>query len=132
MNVHQEVQKLLGDMLDRVSGRVPLPVMEDIERVTDEISTLVMAHTVPAPDAGWDAYGFTPKELRIAQFLHSKLGKIVSHEAIMGALYFDKMGDEPDRDVLKVFMVRVRRKLEGSEFSILTEHGFGWRMIRNH
>lgn len=124
MDVHTEVSKLLEQMLDLV----PREREKDAERLTDEISTLVMAYSMPAIDNTFDGIRMTPQELRMVELLHAKRGKFVTREALLCAMSYDKH-DAPEEKVVDVYIFKLRKKLDGTRFSIENQHGFGYRLL---
>lgn len=127
MNAHEQVSDLLGKLL----ALVPASRDPEAERLTDEISTLVMAYTLPTVNEEFDGVGLSRHELRVVELLHARIGRIVTRQAIMSAVYFDSHGDdEPGQKILDIFVMRSRQKLKSSHFVIETEHGIGYRMVR--
>lgn len=80
----------------------------------------------------WKKYGLAKKPARICALLHKRLGKTVSRDAILDAMYFDNTAGEDKlidaRKLIDVFVCQAKKKLERSPFSIDNDWGEGFRM----
>lgn len=127
MDAHAEVSRLLEKMLDMI----PPGREREAERLTDEISTIVMAYSVPSPNFDiFDGIVMSPMERRVAEFLYNRANKFSTAETIRTAIYYDRHGDDqPSGKNLEVYICRLRKHFLGSRFSIENVFGYGYRMI---
>lgn len=77
----------------------------------------------------WRTYGLSPLHSRIADMLHSRMGKTVSRSQLMSCWTMvgkeEPNGGEKDLDVA---ICKMRRKIEKSPYVIMTQYGAGFRM----
>jgi DNA-binding response OmpR family regulator len=97
----------------------------------DAIQMLTRPYMRTEPEIDWHAYHLTGQEIRVADFLHTKRGKLVKHEQIMDVLYYDRIDEFPHRNIVAVLICRIRKKLDGSPWQIKTVWGVGFRMQPN-
>lgn len=72
----------------------------------------------------------TPTEFKLLHYLAQNQGKVISHRAILQAVWGPEYGDE--REYLRVFISQLRRKIEDDPLRpayILTEPGVGYRFV---
>jgi two-component system cell cycle response regulator CtrA len=116
MNAYQEVERLSES------------VRAGDEAALDKI--LVLARAYMEPDgAPYDKLRLRKRETRIFNLLLKKRGQAVSKEAIHSACYFD-FADEPEIDIIDVWICKLRSKLKGTEYRdrIETVRGYGYRL----
>jgi len=65
-----------------------------------------------------------PRERSLLEALMLKLGSTVPKRALIDALF--DVDDEPSADALELYVHRLRRKLEGSQATIITLRGVGY------
>ena len=127
---HDAVHKLLGELRSIALVRQ----IPRIDEISDSIETLTRAYSMDGingrvmDDIVFD-YHFTPIQRRIFAFLYGKLGRPVTFSALFDAIYFDRAGELPETDILKVFIFNLRKKIAKSEYRIETERGLGFRMV---
>ena len=121
----------LGEEVTRVIEQIRVAAHKNkpdtIDRLTDELTTLTAVWAEPGPAEDWQHLGLTPFRGRVAEVMRRNLGRIVSREKIMNALYFARAGDEPHHRTIDVFICGIRKTLKG-KFDIETVNGLGWRM----
>lgn len=81
-------------------------------------------------DIGWPDVHLSPSERAILQILVRNEGRLVSYEAILSSLYAHN-SEQPEGNILKVFMSRMRPKLAGRGVRIATSYGVGWTLTRD-
>jgi two-component system cell cycle response regulator CtrA len=116
MNAYQEVERLSESV--RAGDQAAL----------DKI--LVLARAYMEPDgAPYDHLRLRKRETRIFNLLLKRRGHAVSKEAIHSACYFD-FPNEPEIDIVDVWICKLRSKLKGTEFrdKIETVYGHGFRL----
>lgn len=130
MNAHVSAHETVRALLDDIRGELVARNIRSvkIDEATDDIETLTKAYMDHGESHDWDGLRMTPKERAIAEYLRARMGKTVSRDAIMNALYFDDPNGGPDIKIIDVFMCKLRRKLIGSGFRIETDHVIGYRM----
>jgi two-component system KDP operon response regulator KdpE len=72
----------------------------------------------------------TPTEFKLLHYLAQNRGKVISHRAILQAVWGAEYGDE--REYLRVFISQLRHKIEDDPLRpayILTEPGVGYRFV---
>lgn len=84
-----------------------------------------VTESVRANDSEW--IKLTPNEWDILQILRSRIGRCVSYGMLYDALY----GASGERVVegIKVYKLKIQRKLRGSRFEIRTFPGRGYGLI---
>lgn len=127
MDAHTQIQAYCDRIRDR-AAIFPDRLRTEFESLSDSIQTLAMAYILPEPEnIEWRAHGLSRMQARFASILRAKLGKVVTREAIMNALYFDKMGDEPEPKIIDVLACQTRKKLKGL-YTIEPAWGVGYVM----
>lgn len=86
----------------------------------------VLQHALLDKDEVPADWRLTLHESRLVACLIGKIGKVVSRDQILDALYFDKTGTEPDPKIIDQFVHRARRKLIPFDVKIVTHRGRGW------
>jgi DNA-binding response OmpR family regulator len=99
------------------------------ERASDSLSCFATAHLTPSVEDKWRDMGMTRQEGAIADALHARLGKVVSSETVLNAIYFDRAGDHPGDEIVRVFICKIRQKLKGTPYRIETIWGQGYSMV---
>ena len=72
---------------------------------------------------GSEPLALPPRERTLLEALMVKSGSTVSRQDLLGALF--GLDDEPSTDALDIYLHRLRRKLEGSQATIVTLRGVG-------
>lgn len=116
---HNTVTRLLGEM--RAVAANP----SKFQAISDQISILTAAYM--APHSLWNDFRMSGQMTRIADLLHSKMGKIVSRDAILNAMYFDNPNGEKTAKNIDVQVFRIRKQLR-DKFDIETIWGQGYKM----
>lgn len=112
------------DLLDKMRAAANDP--QRVRTLSDQMEILARTYLEPVePDISF-GLRFTQKEGRLFARLMRHAGCIISRQQLMDAMYYDKVGDEPDAKVIDVFMVRVREKLRGTRWHVETAHGHGF------
>jgi len=73
-----------------------------------------------------DAFRLTPSERRV--FAHLAAREVVTYESIMLALYSDRANDFPQENTSRVFICKIRTKLEPHGVFIRSVWGRGYRL----
>ena len=73
---------------------------------------------------GHNVLELAPRELRLLQSLASRAGRAVTKEQLLG----DVFADEPDvqPETLEVVVYRLRKKLAGTDATLMTLRGLGY------
>ncbi len=100
-----------------------------LQTILDQIETLTAPYMVPVQGEEWIKYHLTPQETRIAYLLHTRLGKLVTRDGIMDAMWFDDPDGGAQPKTLDVVLYRVRQKI-AADYKIQTVHGRGFIMHR--
>jgi len=120
--------KELEARLEVVLRRVPEaksragPVFANEELVIDADRLLVRR--------GGKRIDLTPTELRLLLYLAENAGRVLSHRQILDKIWGNEYGE--DVDYVKLFIYRLRRKLEPDPKEpryILSERGIGYRFV---
>lgn len=125
LNPSQTVEKLLDDMKLAAEKRD----FHKYDAASDALSVFVRAYVTPTEPVTWRDYKLTRSERIIADLLHVRLGKPVPRTAIMDAMYCNKADEPQSEKIIDIFICRLRQKLATSPYSIITDHGQGYRMI---
>lgn len=75
-----------------------------------------------------NTFGFTGREARLFLILKRAPGMQASKEAILNRLYADQIDDAPDVKIIDVFVCKMRKKLEGTDWRIETIWGAGYKL----
>ena len=101
----------------------------------DRLSDLVTVNWRAAAEAEtaddpWEKYGLTPNEARIMARLARTMGHTVTRTALMDAVYFDCVGDEPDAKIIDIFICKARARLAkcAAPYWIETHWGRGYSL----
>ena len=76
------------------------------------------------------AADLTPTELRLLLLLAENVGRVLTHRQILEKIWGAEYAD--DLDYVKLFIYRLRRKIEGdpeNPIYILSERGIGYRFV---
>lgn len=112
MDAFQEVENLLAQI--RAVSASPA-----VERASDRLSVLCSAYMASPLEDKWSAIGhFTEMEVRILNRLFQRPGAHVSRDSLLNAMYYDKDDLGATSRCLDVFLTKIRRKLEGTPYSI--------------
>lgn len=130
MDAHASAHETVRALLDDIRGELIVRNIRSvkIDEATDDIEALTKVYMDPGEPQNWDGLRLTPKENELAKLLRARMGKTVSRDAIMNALYFDDPNGGPNIKIIDVFICKLRRKLIGSGFRIETDHITGYRM----
>lgn len=75
---------------------------------------------------GEDVRQVTPRTWQVIMFLVSRLGRLVTREALYSELWPAHYLDQPDPQGLRVQILYARRILAGSGYRIVTVYDGGW------
>jgi len=75
-----------------------------------------------------NTFGFTGREARLFLILKRAPGMQASKEALLNRLYADQIDEAPSAKILDVFICKMRKKLEGTNWRIETIWGAGYRL----
>ena len=129
MTREQEVHELIRQLkIKAADPKVLAKLEEHIDEMTGEIETLKMAVSTPDVSDRWVKFGMTRTEARIMRILEHAGPKGTNREVIYSTLYFARPNrdDLPEIKIIDVFMVRIRKKLQGTSFSVKTIWGSGY------
>ncbi len=115
-----EVESLLAQ-IRALSGHA------GVARLTDQISVLCRGALAPTPARGWEDFALTKLESRLMRALCERLDKVVGKPALMDALYFDRVADEPEAKIVDILVCKLRKKIRHSGYEIETVWGHGYR-----
>lgn len=128
----QEVRSVLDAFkrhIETIENRTSDPKILD---ATYELETIMMAMWPGSSDIGaradrWRDYKLSPTQERVADLLHSRLGRTISREALMTCWTSVGKDGVVDKN-LDVHILRMRRKFKNSPYVIATQYGAGFRM----
>lgn len=119
-----EVNKLLDQM--RAQARVlPANVSGSFNRLTDQIEMLVRTYLQPSPPELLNGIHLTKMEGRIVARLAVAMGRTVTKDLLLNAMYFDCRGEEPDGKILDILIFRIRQKLKAANSPLFIENIWG-------
>jgi len=72
--------------------------------------------------------GLTVKEARLLVYLIRAPGNRGTKESILSGLYYDRPHDMPEIKIVDVFICKLRKKLQGTKFTISTIWGVGYQL----
>lgn len=135
-DAHAEVQRLLGEIRQHANVFAEnSKTRRAIECASDQIETITRAHMQPKADwFGWEDYGLTTSEARVAGMLQVKFGKTMTREAIMDALYWSRSADDvPLPKIVDVLVSKANKKLRAHNAPFIIDNvwGRGYRLIAN-
>lgn len=100
-----------------------------IEEISDSIEVLSQAYSTDGTNCKWDTYGFTPKERDLVEALDVSRGRYVSRDNLIDRMYGQLSSDKiPDPKIIDVLVLKVRRKLVASGWTVGNSHGVGFRL----
>jgi len=110
MNAHHTIARLREERDD---------LQEQVRCLTEELAEILGQglHNVP---------GMTPLESRIFRCLEAANGRIVSKDALMGAMYFDKAGEPPDSKIVAVYICKIRKIIADAGARIRNKYAEGY------
>lgn len=103
----------------------------EFDRLADKLTVYFHGVTPPqTEDPMWGRFGLTVNEGRILDCLLRSKGRVVTREAIMNAVYFDRPHEEPDIKIIDIFICKARKKLQEATapFWIETHWGRGYSL----
>ena len=127
-NPHADVVRLLGELRAQFVLATPNPP-DHFDELTGEIETITKAYMVPSVDEQWARYKFSPTQHRLMNCLSRYIGRSVTTERLMDALYYDRMSEPPGDKNVHVQIHKCREKLKGSAYRIENAHGLGYRLL---
>lgn len=116
----QSAHDTLKQLLDRLTGP---------QAVIDQIETLTRPYMTPVQGEEWLQYRLTTQEVRVACLLHTKLGKLVTRDGLLDAMWFDDPEGGKAPKNLDVVLCHVRHKTANA-YTIENIHGRGYIMHR--
>ncbi len=123
-----DVSRLLEQLYDMIERPDLNRCRDGFRELTDEISTLCMVQASPGESIPWAAFKLSPTEAEIMNYLFARQGKMVRSDTLIALMYGMEQGTTEDpENILKVFISRLRKKLDGSQYHIVTEWGDGFR-----
>lgn len=99
------------------------------QALLDQIETLSSPYMTPVQGEEWIKYGLTTQEVRVACLLHTRLGKLVTRDGLMDAMWFDDPQGGKLPKHLDVILCRVRAKTAGA-YTVEPIYGRGYIMHR--
>jgi DNA-binding response OmpR family regulator len=121
---YEDVVGLLGEMKKAVNN----PIRFDY--LSDQIEIMARAYCVPNEvPAISTRIRLTKCERRLLNVLYAHRNKTTTNGQIMDALYFDSMRDEPNPEVIGVFVHSLRKKIKGLPWEIRNIHGEGFELV---
>lgn len=124
-------QKLLAGIMCQMDVAFAKSDRVAYELARDQLTVFSEAHLKEDKSNLWEEYGMSRQMGIMADLLHSRMGKIVSSEQLLNAMYFDRPDGGPSSgpDIIKVRLCGIRKKLEQSPYEIETLWGQGYRMV---
>jgi DNA-binding response OmpR family regulator len=71
----------------------------------------------------------TPMQRRVLICLYDAGGAVVTKDALMSALYFDRPGDVPEIKIVDVMICKIRPKIPANRGRVETIYGLGVRWV---
>jgi len=127
---HQSTADHITDLLEQMCA---VAKNREVERISDQISTICMAYFEPDPfgpiPPKLDSKLFTPGERAALSLLYQKRGKVVSKQAITDVMPRDTAEQRLSK-LADVRICHIRRKLRGTPWqnAIETVRGIGYRL----
>jgi DNA-binding response OmpR family regulator len=107
----QNAHDILRGKLEALRGCVGLT--DKHHAILDELETLTRPFMVPVQGEEWVKFGLPPMQARLACLLHTRLGKLVTHENLYDAMWFDDPDGGKCPNTLSVQLMHMRNALEG-------------------
>lgn len=99
---------------------------EKIFNATYSLEMIFQAHVLPEPDGvAWREYGLTKSQSRLASLLHTKLGQVVTREAMLNGIYFDCPDETAEPKILDVWVMKIRRAITAHRLPFIIESVWG-------
>ena len=95
--------------------------------LSDQMELLVRSYLEPSLPDPVPGVRLSRMEGRIVARLQKVPGAVVSRQSLMDAMYFDRV-DEPESKIIDVLICRMRKKLRGTGYEIVSDWGLGYRM----
>jgi DNA-binding response OmpR family regulator len=136
MAPEQEIRQLFRDM-KAVCGGKTLAAVSKLEQrfdeMTGEIEALKYANSLDsatgdilASQPGFLSIKFTPLERSLLAYVIGRGSNGASYDGAYEALYSHRLDcDQPDRDIIKVLMCKVRKKLAKAGLNCRIENSWG-------
>lgn len=123
-------QEIFEDILHDAKAAALAGNWRALDAKLDELRGHTSPFLTPTMLEDWDRFGLSGAQTRVANLLHTKLGKAVSKDSIMDTLYFDRPDDAPHIKIIDIYICHIRRKLKehGDKYCIETVWGRGYRM----
>jgi hypothetical protein len=104
--------------------------LDAVEYLLGVIEEYVPEKYTPEPEVPFEGGG--PSVRRSFRFMLKHEGKDVTKKALYDALYWDILTtrEMPQPKIVDVWICKLRAKLKGTEYSIKTIHGEGFRLER--
>lgn len=102
-------------------------IHDRIHTLSERIEVLAEPYMTPKIDEKWIAYGMSPMQCRLIDVLTIRKGEIVSKDAILNALYFDRPNGPPEGKIVDVMICKMNKLLRDSPHRIENVFGVGYR-----
>lgn len=112
-------------LLDQMHRAARDPVR--IHQITDQLEVLARSYLAPGVSDPVPDSHLTKTEQRLLARLMQSAGNMVTREYLMDAIYFDRH-NEPVVKIIDVYVCKLRKKLQGSQYVIENVHGQGYRL----
>lgn len=91
----------------------------------------LLEEALSATDGRRHDFGFhaSRSHQRILECLAARKGATVPKDALFAAVYHDATGDLPDPKIVDVFIHQIRKRIPASAGRIVTDHGYGYRLV---
>ena len=120
---YEDVVGLLGEMKKAVNN----PIRFDY--LSDQIEIISRAYCAPKESPLLEKIRITKCERRLLNILYAHKNRLTTVDQIMDAVYFDKVGDEPNREIIGVFVHSLRKKIKGLPWEIRNHHSEGFELV---
>ncbi len=101
---------------------------ETMEDLRDEIAGLKDVIAEMAGHCEAPLPGLTKSESRLVRALENAGGRTLTHDALMNAMYFDHSGEDPEINIVPVFICKIRKKDPSLRARLLNVWGIGYRL----
>jgi DNA-binding response OmpR family regulator len=111
-----------------IDGLSAMTLREQVEHLTFALQEITGGDVAEVD--GYPGVHFSPHEARVLNAIKSRCPRIAPHSALYAAVTWDRSA-EPDPEIVKVHVSRIRRKLRSAGYDnpIKNEHGLGYRWI---
>lgn len=127
----RSAKAIIGTILHAIQetgGVIATEAPEDIQALREELEYVKADNSLELMPLV-STFGFTTTEAQIFLILQRSPGMQVGKEAIHNRLYSARPDDAPEIKIVDVLVCKLRKKLEGTSWSIETIWGVGYKLV---